>query len=430
MPACPRQRPGRRFYKKDNNNMSTIEQKALAYHRAGSAGKIAIEVTKSVSTQDDLALAYSPGVAAPCVEIAKEATKAYEYTAKGNLVGVITNGSAVLGLGNIGALAGKPVMEGKVVLFKKFAGIDAFDIEIDESDPDKLVDIIAALHPTFGGINLEDIKAPECFYIERKLRERLAIPVFHDDQHGTAIVVGSGLLNAIALTGRDIATVKVVCSGAGAAAIACLELMVDLGVQRKNIFVCDSKGVLTTARQLDGEKTAWAQDTSATTLSEVMADADVFLGVSGPGVLSPADVQKMKPAPIVFTLANPEPELRPELVREVAPDAIIATGRSDYPNQINNALCFPYLFRAALDSGAKTINQEMKRACVFALAEMARSDARFGKDYIVPGLLDPRLLSGVTPKIAGAAWTSGVARKYLVEAEYAADLTDLAESLI
>ena len=410
--------------------MSTIEQKALAYHRAGSAGKIAIEVTKSVSTQDDLALAYSPGVAAPCVEIAKEATKAYEYTAKGNLVGVITNGSAVLGLGNIGALAGKPVMEGKVVLFKKFAGIDAFDIEIDEADPDKLVDIIAALHPTFGGINLEDIKAPECFYIERKLRERLAIPVFHDDQHGTAIVVGSGLLNAISLTGRDIATVKVVCSGAGAAAIACLELMVDLGVQRQNIFVCDSKGVLSTARQLDGEKAAWAQDTSATTLSDVMADADVFLGVSGPGVLSPADVQKMKPAPIVFTLANPEPELRPELVREVAPDAVIATGRSDYPNQINNALCFPYLFRAALDSGAKTINQEMKRACVFALAEMARTDARFGKDYIVPGLLDPRLLSGVTPKIASAAWTSGVARKYLVEAEYAADLTDLAESLI
>jgi malate dehydrogenase (oxaloacetate-decarboxylating)(NADP+) len=430
LPACPRKCPGRRFYKKDKNNMSTIEQKALAYHRAGSAGKIAIEVTKSVSTQDDLALAYSPGVAAPCVEIAKEPTKAYEYTAKGNLVGVITNGSAVLGLGNIGALAGKPVMEGKVVLFKKFAGIDAFDIEIDEADPDKLVDIIAALHPTFGGINLEDIKAPECFYIERKLRERLAIPVFHDDQHGTAIVVGSGLLNAIALTGRDISTVKVVCSGAGAAAIACLELMVDLGVQRQNIFVCDSKGVLSTARQLDGEKAEWAQDTSATTLSDVMADADVFLGVSGPGVLSPADVQKMKPAPIVFTLANPEPELRPELVREVAPDAVIATGRSDYPNQINNALCFPYLFRAALDSGAKTINQEMKRACVFALAEMARTDARFGKDYIVPGLLDPRLLSGVTPKIASAAWTSGVARKYLVEAEYAADLTDLAESLI
>ncbi|MYM31895.1 malic enzyme [Duganella sp. CY15W] len=410
--------------------MTTIEQKALAYHRAGSAGKIAIEITKSVSTQEDLALAYSPGVAAPCVEIKRDPAKAYEYTAKGNLVGVITNGSAVLGLGNIGALAGKPVMEGKVVLFKKFAGIDAFDIEIDESDPDKLVDIIAALHPTFGGINLEDIKAPECFYIERQLRERLSIPVFHDDQHGTAIVVGAGMLNAIEMTGRDIATVKIVCSGAGAAAIACLELLVDLGAQRNNIYVCDSKGVLSTARNLDGEKAAWAQDTNATTLSEVMDGADVFLGVSGPGVLSQMDIQRMKAHPIVFTLANPEPELRPELVREVAPDAIIATGRSDYPNQINNALCFPYLFRAALDSGATTINQEMKRACVVALADMARSDARFSKDYIVPGLLDPRLLSGVTPKIATAAYRSGVARKQLVEAEYAADLTDLAESLL
>jgi len=428
MPACLRKRPGRRFYMKDN--MSTIEQKALAYHRAGSAGKIAIEVTKSVSTQDDLALAYSPGVAAPCVEISREPTKAYEYTAKGNLVGVITNGSAVLGLGNIGALAGKPVMEGKVVLFKKFAGIDAFDIEIDEQDPDKLVDIIAALHPTFGGINLEDIKAPECFYIERKLRERLAIPVFHDDQHGTAIVVGAGLLNALEMTRRAIGDIKIVCSGAGAAAIACLELLVDLGAQRKNIYVCDSKGVLTKSRALDGEKAEWAQDTDAVSLSDVMAGADMFLGVSGPGVLSQADVQKMAKAPIVFTLANPEPELRPELVREVAADAIIATGRSDYPNQINNALCFPYLFRAALDSGAKGINQEMKRACVVALADMARSDARFGKDYIVPGLLDPRLLSGVTPKIATAAWNSGVARKHLVEAEYAADLSDLAESLI
>ncbi|MGV7211332.1 malic enzyme-like NAD(P)-binding protein [Oxalobacteraceae bacterium A2-2] len=410
--------------------MSSIEQKALAYHRAGAPGKIAIEVTKSVATQDDLALAYSPGVAAPCVEINREPARAYDYTAKGNLVGVITNGSAVLGLGNIGALAGKPVMEGKVVLFKKFAGIDAFDIEIDESDPDKLVDIIASLHPTFGGINLEDIKAPECFYIERKLRERLAIPVFHDDQHGTAIVVGAGLLNAVEMSGRDISTVKIVCSGAGAAAIACLELMLDLGARRDNIYVCDSRGVLTRARQLDGEKAAWAQDTEATTLSQVMEGADVFLGVSGPGVLSQADVQKMKPQPIVFTLANPEPELRPELVREVAPDAIIATGRSDYPNQINNALCFPYLFRAALDSGARAINQEMKRACVVALADMARSDARFGKDYIVPGLLDPRLLGGVTPKIATAAWRSGVARRELVEAEYAADLAERAESLL
>ncbi|WP_321170357.1 malic enzyme-like NAD(P)-binding protein [Pseudoduganella aquatica] len=410
--------------------MSNLEQKALDYHQAGAPGKIAIAVTKSVASQDDLSLAYSPGVAVPCVEIQRDPSLAYKYTAKGNLVAVITNGTAVLGLGNIGALAGKPVMEGKVVLFKKFAGIDSFDIEIDETDPDKLVDIIAALHPTFGGINLEDIKAPECFYIERKLRERLSIPVFHDDQHGTAIVVGSGLLNAIEMTGRDIADVKIVCSGAGAAAIACLELILSLGARRENIFVCDSKGVLTTARELDGEKKAWARDTPATRLSQVIEGADVFLGLSGPGLLSQADVKSMAKQPIIFALANPEPELRPELVREVAPDAIIATGRSDYPNQINNALCFPYLFRAALDSGASTINQEMKIACVVALAGMARSDERFGKDYVVPGLLDPRLLVGVTPKIAQAAFRSGVARKKLDLEAYAAHLAKLGESLI
>jgi malate dehydrogenase (oxaloacetate-decarboxylating)(NADP+) len=410
--------------------MSTLEQKALDYHKAGAPGKIAISVTKSVASQDDLSLAYSPGVAVPCVEIQRDPALAYEYTAKGNLVAVITNGTAVLGLGNIGALAGKPVMEGKVVLFKKFAGIDSFDLEIDETDPDKLVDIIASLHPTFGGINLEDIKAPECFYIERKLRERLSIPVFHDDQHGTAIVVGSGLLNAVEMTGRDIADIKIVCSGAGAAAIACLELVLSLGARRENIFVCDSKGVLTTARELDGEKKAWAQDTQATRLSQVIEGADVFLGLSGPGLLSQADVKSMARQPIIFALANPEPELRPELVREVAPDAIIATGRSDYPNQINNALCFPYLFRAALDSGATTINQEMKIACVVALAGMARSDERFGKDYVVPGLLDPRLLVGVTPKIAQAAFRSGVARKELDAEAYAAHLAKLGESLI
>jgi len=410
--------------------MSNLEQKALDYHQNGAPGKIAIAVTKSVASQDDLSLAYSPGVAVPCVEIQRDPALAYKYTAKGNLVAVITNGTAVLGLGNIGALAGKPVMEGKVVLFKKFAGIDSFDIEIDETDPDKLVDIIAALHPTFGGINLEDIKAPECFYIERKLRERLSIPVFHDDQHGTAIVVGSGLLNAIEMTGRDIADVKIVCSGAGAAAIACLELILSLGARQENIFVCDSKGVLTTARELDGEKKAWARDTAATRLSQVIEGADVFLGLSGPGLLSQADVKSMAKQPIIFALANPEPELRPELVREVAPDAIIATGRSDYPNQINNALCFPYLFRAALDSGASTINQEMKIACVVALAGMARSDERFGKDYVVPGLLDPRLLVGVTPKIAQAAFRSGVARKELDPEAYAAHLAKLGESLI
>ncbi|WP_318841042.1 malic enzyme-like NAD(P)-binding protein [Noviherbaspirillum aerium] len=407
-----------------------LEQQALEYHAAGQRGKIAIQVTKPVASQADLSLAYSPGVAAPCVEINKDPAKAYEYTAKGNLVGVITNGTAVLGLGDIGALAGKPVMEGKAVLFKKFAGIDSFDIEIDETDPEKLVEIIAALHPTFGGINLEDIKAPECFYVEKTLRERLDIPVFHDDQHGTAIVVGTGFLNAMHLTGRDISLARVVCSGAGAAAIACLEMLVDLGVRRENVYVCDSRGVLTTDRELTEEKRAWAQKTDAKTLSDVIGMADVFLGLSGPGLLKQEDVKKMAARPIVFALANPEPELRPELIREVAPDAIIATGRSDYPNQINNALCFPYLFRAALDTGAKTINQDMKRACVVALAEMARSDDQFGRQYIVPTLLDKRLLTGVTPRIAEAAQASGVARKTLDAGVYRAQLEALAKTLL
>ncbi|RJG08067.1 malic enzyme [Noviherbaspirillum cavernae] len=410
--------------------MKSLEQNALEYHSHGQPGKIAIQVTKAVGSQADLSLAYSPGVAVPCIEIHKNPAKAYEYTAKGNLVGVITNGTAVLGLGDIGALAGKPVMEGKSVLFKKFAGIDAFDIEIDETDPEKLVDIIAALHPTFGGINLEDIKAPECFFIEHHLRDRLSIPVFHDDQHGTAIVVGAGLLNAVQLTGRDITKLKVVCSGAGAAAMACLDLLLDLGVQRENIFVCDSRGVLTTNRELTKEKRAWAQNTDAKTMSDVMHMADMFLGVSGPGLLKQDDVKKMAAKPIVFALANPEPELRPELVREVAPDAIVATGRSDYPNQINNALCFPYLFRAALDSAATNINQPMKLACVEALAAMARSDEHFGRDYIVPTLLDKRLLTGVTPKIATAAHESGVARKHLNEEEYRAQLEALAKTLL
>jgi len=410
--------------------MTTLEQQALDYHAAGLRGKIAIQVTKPVANQTDLSLAYSPGVAVPCVEINKDPAKAFDYTAKGNLVGVITNGTAVLGLGDIGALAGKPVMEGKAVLFKKFAGIDAFDIEIDETDPDKLVEIIAALHPTFGGINLEDIKAPECFVVERSLRDRLPIPVFHDDQHGTAIVVGAGFLNALHLTGREIATAKVVCSGAGAAALACLDMLVDLGVRRENVYVCDSRGVLTTSRELTGEKRAWAQETDAKTLSDVIGMADVFLGLSGPGLLSQSDVKKMAAKPIVFALANPEPELRPELVREVAPDAIVATGRSDYPNQINNALCFPYLFRAALDCGATTINQAMKRACVVALAAMARSDDQFGRSYIVPTLLDKRLLTGVTPQIVAAAQESGVARRALDEVSYVARLEALAKTLL
>ena len=409
--------------------MTSPDQKALDYHRIGQAGKIAIEVTKSVASQDELALAYSPGVAAPCMAIHANPRDAYHYTAKGNLVGVITNGTAVLGLGDIGALASKPVMEGKVALFKKFAGIDAFDIEIDERDPEKLVEMIAALHPTFGGINLEDIKAPECFYIERTLRERLTIPVFHDDQHGTAIVVAAGILNAMHLTGRDISKAKLVCSGAGAAAIACLDMLVDIGMQRQNIFVCDSKGVLTTARDLTGEKLEWAQPVSAVKMAEVMQDADVFLGLSGPGLLTQDDVRKMAAKPIVFALANPEPELRPELVREVAPLAITATGRSDYPNQVNNALCFPYLFRAALDCGASVINQAMKRASVYALAEMARSDAAFGVDYLLPTLLDARLLQEVTPKIAAAAWESGVAQENLARTDYPARLAILSKKL-
>ncbi|WP_082584148.1 malic enzyme-like NAD(P)-binding protein [Noviherbaspirillum sp. Root189] len=410
--------------------MNKLEQDALDYHAGAQRGKIAIQVTKPVASQADLSLAYSPGVAVPCMEINKDPAKAYEYTAKGNLVGVITNGTAVLGLGDIGALAGKPVMEGKAVLFKKFAGIDSFDIEIDETDPAKLVEIIAALHPTFGGINLEDIKAPECFYVERKLRERLSIPVFHDDQHGTAIVVGTGFLNALHLTGRDISLAKVVCSGAGAAAIACLDMLVDLGVRRENVYVCDSRGVLTTDRELTEEKRAWAQTTDAKTLSDVIGMADVFLGLSGPGLLSQQDVKEMAARPIVFALANPEPELRPELIREVAPDAIIATGRSDYPNQINNALCFPYLFRAALDTGATTINQDMKRACVLALAEMARTDEQFGRQYIVPTLLDKRLLTGVTPRIAAAAQESGVARKPVDAGQYRLQLEALAQTLL
>jgi malate dehydrogenase (oxaloacetate-decarboxylating)(NADP+) len=409
---------------------TTLEQQALEYHRQAQPGKIAISVTKPVATQHDLSLAYSPGVAVPCLEIQRNPAAAYEYTAKGNLVAVITNGTAVLGLGDIGALAGKPVMEGKAVLFKKFAGIDSFDIEVDENDPDKLVDIVAAISPTFGGINLEDIKAPECFYVERKLREKLSIPVFHDDQHGTAIVVGAGFLNALILAKKSIHEVKVVCSGAGAAAIACLDLLVDLGVKREHIFVCDSKGVLSTSRSdLNTEKQAWAQETKLTTLSDALHGADVLLGVSGPGLVHEENIRSMAERPIVFALANPEPEIRPELVKAAVPDAIVATGRSDYPNQINNALCFPYLFRAALDTNAKQINQEMKRACVTALAELARSDAAFGPDAIVPTLLDDRLLTRITPKIAEAAMESGSARKPIELAEYRLRLAELQRTL-
>jgi malate dehydrogenase (oxaloacetate-decarboxylating)(NADP+) len=413
-----------------------LQTAALAYHRAQNAddigGKIEISVTKPVRSQDDLSLAYSPGVAVPCVEIARDPALAYEYTAKGNLVAVITNGTAVLGLGNIGALAGKPVMEGKSVLFKRFAGIDAFDIEIDETDPKKLIEIIASLHPTFGGINLEDIKAPECFEIERALRARLAIPVFHDDQHGTAIVVAAGLLNALQLQGKKMEQVRLVCNGAGAAAIACLELLVSLGLDPANALVCDSKGVIYTGRGAkgdDGEKAAWARDTAARTLADALVGADVVLGLSGPGAVTQAMVQSMAAKPVVFGLANPEPEIRPELVMAVAPDAITATGRSDYPNQVNNALCFPYLFRAALDVGAPQINEAMKKAAVLALADLARSDAAFGRDKLLPTLLDTRLLESVALRVAQAAAESGSARRGFDADAYRARLARLAARL-
>jgi malate dehydrogenase (oxaloacetate-decarboxylating)(NADP+) len=409
--------------------LNQFEQQALAYHSAGQSGKIAIQVTKPVANSHDLSLAYSPGVAMPCLAIRDDPAAAYTYTAKGNLVAVISNGTAVLGLGDIGALASKPVMEGKAVLFKKFAGIDAFDLEIDETDPDKLVDIIAALHPTFGGINLEDIKAPECFYIERRLREKLAIPVFHDDQHGTAIVVGAGLLNALKLSGRDIGEIKVVCSGAGAAALACLTMLVELGVQRSKIFVCDSQGLLSKGRALSMEKSAWAQDMDGATLSDVIVGADMFLGLSGPNLLSQQDVRNMAPDPIVFALSNPEPELRPESILAAAPRAMVATGRSDYPNQINNALCFPYLFRAALDCGAHVINEAMKLACVDAIAGLARADHRFGRSFLVPDLLDQRLLGAICPAVAEAAFLSGVAGRQLEPETYTRRLEALRLSL-
>ncbi len=406
-----------------------LAQSALEYHRYPRPGKISVTPTKGMSNQRDLALAYSPGVAVPCLEIEKDPIKAYEYTAKGNLVAVISNGTAVLGLGDIGALAGKPVMEGKGCLFKKFAGIDVFDLEVDETDVDKLVDMIAALEPTFGGVNLEDIKAPECFEVERRLRERMKIPVFHDDQHGTAIVSAAALLNALHLVGKDIGAVKLVCSGAGAAAIACLNLAVGLGVKRENVFVLDSKGVVTTRRdKLDPQKAAYAQDTDATTLAEAMVGADVFFGLSAAGVLKPEMVATMAERPIILAMANPDPEIRPEDARKVSPDCIIATGRSDYPNQVNNVLCFPFIFRGALDVGATEINEEMKLACVRAIAALARADMSdvvasayggktvgFGPDYIIPAPFDPRLITEVAPAVAEAAMRSGVAARPIAD---------------
>ena len=403
---------------------------ALEYHKNPRPGKTEVVSTKPVATQRDLSLAYTPGVAAPCLEIEKNPLTAYDYTNKGNLVGVITNGTAVLGLGNIGALAGKPVMEGKGILFKKFAGIDVFDIEVNETNVDKFVDAVAALEPTFGGINLEDIKAPECFEIEEKLKARMSIPVFHDDQHGTAIVVAAGVINGLKIVNKDIAKVKIVVSGAGAAAIACLNLLVSLGAKKEHIFICDSKGVVYTGRdeKLAPSKQKYCQDTKYRTLLDAMENADIFLGVSGPGTATQDMIKKMAKDPLVFALANPTPEILPALVKEVRPDAIIATGRSDYPNQINNALCFPYIFRGALDVGATCINEEMKVATVHAIAELALHEPSelvanayggeelcFGRDYIIPKPLDPRLICEIAPAVAKAAMESGVATRPITD---------------
>ena len=409
-----------------------LRRAALDYHEFPIPGKVSIQATKQLANQHDLALAYSPGVAAPCEEIVKDPDNAYKYTSKGNLVAVITNGSAVLGLGDIGPLASKPVMEGKGVLFKKFAGIDVFDLEIAEKNLDKLVDIIAALEPTFGGINLEDIKAPDCFYVERKLRERMKIPVFHDDQHGTAIVVGAAILNGIKVAGKDLKKVKLVTSGAGAAALACLGLLVKMGVPKSNIFVTDLAGVVYEGRTelMDEDKIQFVQKTSARTLDDVIDGADIFLGLSAGGVLKPAMVKKMAKQPLILALANPTPEILPEEVLSVRTDAIIATGRSDYHNQVNNVLCFPYIFRGALDAGASTITDEMEIASVYAIAELAQAEQSevvaaayvgeklvFGPEYLIPTPFDPRLMMKSAPAVAKAAADSGVARRPIQDME-------------
>lgn len=404
-----------------------LKQSALDFHEFPVPGKIQVSPTKPLATQRDLALAYSPGVAAPCLEIEKDPLAAYKYTARGNLVAVISNGTAVLGLGNIGALAGKPVMEGKGVLFKKFAGIDVFDIEVDELDPDKFINVVAALEPTFGGINLEDIKAPECFYIEQKLRERMNIPVFHDDQHGTAIISTAAILNGLRVVEKNLSDVRMVVSGAGAAAIACMNLLVALGMQKHNIVVCDSKGVIYKDREpnMAETKAAYAvEDDGKRTLEDVIDGADIFLGCSGPKVLTQEMVKKMARAPMILALANPEPEILPPLAKAVREDAIICTGRSDYPNQVNNVLCFPFIFRGALDVGATAINEEMKLAAVHAIAELAHAeqseavasaygdqDLSFGPDYIIPKPFDPRLIVKIAPAVAKAAMDSGVATR-------------------
>ena len=424
--------------KAQNDQAANLRLAALEYHQFPTPGKIAISPTKQLTNQRDLALAYTPGVASACLEIVADPANSFKYTSRGNLVGVITNGTAVLGLGNIGPLASKPVMEGKAVLFKKFAGIDVFDIELNQNDPDKLVEAIAALEPTFGGINLEDIKAPDCFYVERKLRERLKIPVFHDDQHGTAIVVGAAITNGLKIVNKDIKDVKLVTSGAGAAALACLKLLVDLGMRVENIWVTDLAGVVYTGRKelMDPDKDVFAKDTQARKLIDVIADADILLGLSAGGVVTQEMVKKMAPKPLVFVLANPTPEIHPAEVMEVRPDAIIATGRTDYPNQVNNVLCFPFIFRGALDVGATTITREMEIAAVNSIAELARaeqsdvvasaygtSNLSFGPDYLIPKPFDPRLITIISPAVAKAAMDSGVATRPITDwAAYQAQL--------
>jgi len=416
-----------------------LRKSALEYHRRPRPGKVAILATKQLTNQRDLALAYSPGVAVACEEIKRDPAEAVHLTSRANLIAVITNGTAVLGLGAIGPLAAKPVMEGKAVLFKKFAGIDCFDIEVEERDPDKLVEIIAALEPTFGGINLEDIKAPECFIVERKLRARMKIPVFHDDQHGTAIIVGAALTNGLKVVGKELSKVKLVASGAGAAALACLELLVKMGMPRANVTVTDIKGVVYKGRkeEMDPDKEKFAIDTKARTLDEVIGGADVFLGLSAGGVLKPAMVKKMGERPLILALANPEPEIRPELAKEARPDCVIATGRTDYPNQVNNVLCFPFIFRGALDVGATTITAEMELAAVNAIAALAQAETseqvsvaygveslKFGPEYLIPKPFDPRLISSIAPAVAKAAMTSGVATRPIADLEaYRASLT-------
>ncbi|GFE51238.1 phosphate acetyltransferase [Roseobacter cerasinus] len=414
------------------SDTTNLRQAALDYHEFPKPGKLEIRATKPLANGRDLARAYSPGVAEACLEIKEDPAAAARYTARGNLVAVVSNGSAVLGLGNIGALASKPVMEGKAVLFKKFAGIDCFDIEVDEADPEKLADIVCALGPTFGAINLEDIKAPDCFTVERICRERMNIPVFHDDQHGTAIVVGAAAKNALHVAGKSFEDIKIVSTGGGAAGIACLNMLLKLGVKRENVWLCDIHGLVYEGREVDmnPSKAEFAQASDLRTLEDVIPEADMFLGLSGPRVLSPELVRKMTNRPIIFALANPTPEILPELAREVAPDAIIATGRSDFPNQVNNVLCFPFIFRGALDVGATTINDEMQLACIDGIAELARATTSaeaaaayqgeqltFGADYLIPKPFDPRLVSVVSSAVAQAAMETGVATRPIEDLE-------------